>query len=103
MSEDEIVERVKAFAQAHCLPPPAPAKACEELEAAVGYPMPALLRRLYVEVANGGFGPDGEILSLTDADEWYSDEESLLQVQRDWSSMSEAEELRPPRAMCCRW
>lgn len=65
--------------------------------------MPALLRRLYVEVANGGFGPDGEILSLTDADEWYSDEESLLQVQRDWSSMSEAEELRPPRAMCCRW
>jgi hypothetical protein len=31
--------------------------AIEEAERAIGFPLPALLRRLYLEVANGGFGP----------------------------------------------
>ncbi|MEV4784714.1 SMI1/KNR4 family protein [Streptomyces tuirus] len=91
MTDDEIVERVRAYATAHELPPPAPSQAVAEVEAVVGYPMPKLLRRLYLEVANGGFGPDGSILSLVDAGEWYSDEESLLQLVRDWCSESEPE------------
>jgi hypothetical protein len=53
--------------------------------------MPTLLRRLYLEVANGGFGPDGSVLSLTDTGEWYSDEESLLQFVRDWRPAPESE------------
>ncbi|MFJ4985625.1 hypothetical protein ACIP9H_17700 [Streptomyces sp. NPDC088732] len=51
----------------------------------VGHPMPALLRRLYLEVANGGFGPDG-VLSLTDTGKWYSEEESLLRCVREIKS-----------------
>ncbi|MGW0184614.1 SMI1/KNR4 family protein [Streptomyces sp. NPDC003362] len=96
MTDDEIVERVRAYARVHELPPPAPAQAVVEVEAAVGHPMPALLRRLYLEVANGGFGPDGSILSLTDTGEWYSDEESLLQLVRDWRPASEPEALSHP-------
>lgn len=93
--EDEIVERVRAYARAHELPPPAPPQAAAELEAIVGYPIPPLLRRLYLEVANGGFGPDGSILSLTDTGKGYSGEESLLQLARDWSPTSEPEIPQP--------
>ncbi|MES9519155.1 SMI1/KNR4 family protein [Streptomyces capoamus] len=96
MSEDEIVERVRAFAGTHRLPPPAPAEAVAELEALVGWPMPTLLRRLYLEVADGGFGPSFHVLSLTDTGRWFSDEESLLQLARDFGS-AEPEPTQPPR------
>lgn len=36
---------------------PAGLDAVEEAERVLGYPLPPLLRRLYLEVANGGFGP----------------------------------------------
>ncbi|MFJ9674088.1 hypothetical protein ACIRP5_25240 [Streptomyces sp. NPDC101221] len=91
MTDDEIVEQVRGYARAQELPPPAPPQAVAEVEAVVGYPMPELLRRLYLEVANGGFGPDGSILSLIDVGEWYSDEESFLQLVRDWCSESDPE------------
>ncbi|MDG4807360.1 hypothetical protein O7634_11425 [Micromonospora sp. WMMD1120] len=41
------------------LPPlePATPEAVNEAERVLGYPLPPLLRRLYLEVANGGFGP----------------------------------------------
>jgi hypothetical protein len=41
------------------LPPlePAGPEAVAEAEEEIGYPLPALLRRLYLEVGNGGFGP----------------------------------------------
>lgn len=44
--------------------PPAPPAAVEEAEAALGRPLPPLLRRLYLEVSNGGFGPGYGILGL---------------------------------------
>lgn len=49
------------------LPPlePATAAALEEAEASVGHALPPLLRRLYREVANGGFGPGYGIFGLT--------------------------------------
>lgn len=37
---------------------PASLKAVEEAERILGYALPPLLRRIYLEVANGGFGPD---------------------------------------------
>jgi hypothetical protein len=48
------------------LPPPTPAPpdAVEEAQVAVGHPLPALLRRLYLEVGNGGFGPGYGILGV---------------------------------------
>jgi hypothetical protein len=45
-------------------PAPAPAEVVGEAEQIIGYRMPPLLRRLYLEVANGGFGPGYGILGL---------------------------------------
>ena len=59
-TDDEIVTRIREYAMEKQLPPPAPAEAADMLEAAVGYPLPLLLRRLYCEVANGGFGVGAE-------------------------------------------
>ncbi|MEU1589712.1 hypothetical protein [Micromonospora sp. NPDC005710] len=36
---------------------PAPAHAVDDAEQALGHPLPPLLRRLYAEIANDGFGP----------------------------------------------
>ena len=48
------------------LPPPATAAALDDVEAQLGLPLPALLRRLYLEVADGGFGPEGGLISAAD-------------------------------------
>ncbi|MCY1136942.1 SMI1/KNR4 family protein [Actinoplanes sp. Pm04-4] len=40
---------------------PASAEALDEAERVIGYPFPPLIRRLYGEVANGGFGPFGGV------------------------------------------
>jgi hypothetical protein len=37
--------------------PPATAAEVDAAQAALGFPIPPLLRRLYTEVGNGGFGP----------------------------------------------
>jgi hypothetical protein len=48
------------------LPPltPAAPAAVDEAEALVRHPLPPLLRRLYLEVGNGGFGPGYGLLGL---------------------------------------
>lgn len=50
------------------LPPlqPAPLAAVEEIENLAERPLPPLLRRLYLEVGNGGFGPGYGLLGLRD-------------------------------------
>lgn len=53
-----LVERLAALATA-------PAAAVEEAESIIGYHFPPLLRRLYLEVGNGGFGPGYGILGLS--------------------------------------
>jgi hypothetical protein len=94
-SDDEIIAKIREFAEADPLPPPAPVEAVAELEAAVGHPMPPLLRRLYCEVANGGFGTDGDVVSLNDSGRWFSDEESLIDIHRNWSAPHERMDLYP--------
>ncbi|MFE5096176.1 SMI1/KNR4 family protein [Streptomyces sp. NPDC056638] len=46
------------------MPPPATSEAVAETEEVIGFLLPPLLRRLYIEVANGGFGPDEGILGV---------------------------------------
>jgi hypothetical protein len=48
------------------LPPlvPASSEAVEEAERVLGRPLPSLLRRLFLDVGNGGFGPGYGILGL---------------------------------------
>ncbi|MCL2583180.1 MAG: hypothetical protein FWE35_12070 [Streptosporangiales bacterium] len=52
------------------LPPLTPASrgAVARAEAAIGYRLPPLLRRLYLEAGDGGFGPGYGIFSLADND-----------------------------------
>ncbi|SCF56517.1 SMI1/KNR4 family protein [Streptomyces sp. Ncost-T10-10d] len=46
------------------MPPPATPEAVAEAEEVIGFLLPPLLRRLYIEVANGGFGPGEGILGV---------------------------------------
>jgi len=48
------------------LKPPASVEAIEATEHRLGYPFPSLLRRLYLEVGNGGFGPGYGIIGLAE-------------------------------------
>jgi hypothetical protein len=52
-----LLERLPALS-------PAPADAVEEAENLIGCRLPSLLRRLYLEVGNGGFGPAYGMLGL---------------------------------------
>ncbi|TXJ85233.1 SMI1/KNR4 family protein [Streptomyces lavendulae] len=64
MTDDEVVEALRIAARAGTLPPPATPEAVAAAEEVIGFPLPPLLRRLYVEVANGGFGPNEGILGV---------------------------------------
>ncbi|MFD8508451.1 hypothetical protein ACFV2L_37850 [Streptomyces sp. NPDC059687] len=46
--------------------PPVTLTQLEHAESRIGRQLPGVLRRVYTEVANGGFGPDGGLASLTD-------------------------------------
>lgn len=101
-TDDEIVARIREYAAEKQLPPPAPAEAADALEAAVGYPMPPLLRRLYCEVANGGFGVGGEVLALVDTGhDWFSDEESLSYLQPGVAASSNPSHVLPLVTLGC--
>jgi hypothetical protein len=84
MTDDEIIHRIREQDAAGELPPPAPPEAVAEIEAAVGHPMPPLLKRIYLEVADGGFGRWGEALSLTDTTYSFSDSRRLLEEYLGW-------------------
>jgi hypothetical protein len=60
------------------LPPPTPAEALERAEAELGVALPEVLRRVYTEVADGGFGPAGGLVPLA----------SLVATYRDLRSWS---------------
>ncbi|MFI0242598.1 hypothetical protein [Streptomyces sp. NPDC016845] len=80
MNDEEILQRIRGEAEPGELPEPAPAEAVAEVEAAVGYPMPALLKRTYLEVADGGFGRWSQALSLTDTEYQFSDAPRLVEA-----------------------
>ncbi|MFJ3642733.1 SMI1/KNR4 family protein [Streptomyces sp. NPDC090108] len=64
MTDDEMVEALRTAARAGTWPPPATPEAVAAAEKTIGFPVPPLLRRLYLEVANGGFGPAEGILGV---------------------------------------
>lgn len=73
------------------LPRPAVATvdAVQAVEEAIGCPLPPLLRRLYLEVANGGFGPhEGGILGAPGYQglTYHGDWDDLLDVHRAFGS-----------------
>ncbi|NGO78748.1 SMI1/KNR4 family protein [Streptomyces sp. YC504] len=75
MTDDELFDAVEArvregrptdFPQQLPLPGPAALAAVEDFERIVGRPMPPLVRRIYLEMADGGIGPFGGICALED-------------------------------------
>jgi hypothetical protein len=88
VNEEEIIARVREqVAGSPDTPPPAPAESVAELEALVGHPMPRLLKRIYLEVADGGFGRWGQALSFTHEEYQFSDSELLIETYRRWAAM----------------
>lgn len=58
LNQDEVFEAVRAaMVRRYYRPPVATLGAVLEAEEAIGCPLPPLLRRLFLEVANGGSGP----------------------------------------------
>ena len=55
------------------LPAPATGATVARAEAALGVALPAVLRRVYTEVADGGFGPGAGILPLSEVVAAYRD------------------------------
>jgi hypothetical protein len=62
--EDELVEAIRGAVSGRSVPEAATREAIAETEAASGYPLPPLLTRLFTEVANGGFGPNGAVYGV---------------------------------------
>ncbi|MGA5822317.1 hypothetical protein ACPC54_31160 [Kitasatospora sp. NPDC094028] len=78
MTDDEIIDRIRERTRPGTLP--APPEAVAELEAAVGHRMPPLLRRIYLDIADGGFGRRDGALSLTE----FRDEPRMVETYLDW-------------------
>ncbi|MDH6709100.1 hypothetical protein P3T27_005846 [Kitasatospora sp. MAA19] len=66
MTEDEVFESIRVYAANAGLVPASP-EAVAEAERVIGHSLPPLLRRLYLEVANGGFGPRRSVLGVSGA------------------------------------
>jgi hypothetical protein len=66
--------------------PPATSAAIDEAEKELGFPIPSLLRRLYQEVGNGGFGPGYGLLGVAGGytDEGRSLSASYLELRPGW-------------------
>ncbi|MFC5911269.1 SMI1/KNR4 family protein [Streptacidiphilus monticola] len=83
MTDDEITALIRRK-RAGKLQAPARAEAVAEVEAVVGHRMPALLRRLYLDVSDGGFDPYNAALSLDDHDFLHSDAGRLVDEYLQW-------------------
>ncbi|WP_194292802.1 DUF4240 domain-containing protein [Streptomyces smaragdinus] len=94
-SDDDIIAAVRERVAGRDLPPPASEADVAAFERRVGHPMPTLLRRLYLEVANGGFGI-WECVSLTSVDDrWFSDVEDLTVAYEAFQTLSDDPDHEP--------
>ncbi|MEV8561606.1 SMI1/KNR4 family protein [Streptomyces sp. NPDC051917] len=102
MTDDEVLAAVEARVQTGrptdlrdrlFTPAPASAEALAEAERIIGYPLPPLLRRLYTEVANGGFGPFGGIEGLRNG--YTSDGPSMLEMYLQYDEPDPEPEAPP--------
>jgi hypothetical protein len=92
--------------QGSLLPAPAPAELVAEAEHKMGFELPPFLRTLYLEIANGGFGP-GYGLTGLDASGWLDPETGLSlpdQYLSWWSDARAFGEQIPERILpICDW
>ncbi len=88
MTEDELLARLRArlpesrsWAGPARLATPA---VIAEAEQVIGFPVPPLLRRIYLEVANGGFGPRDDVPGVGD-DAWTSEDMDIVAMYEETS------------------
>ncbi|MFM9578131.1 SMI1/KNR4 family protein [Streptomyces caniscabiei] len=81
MDEDEVVRRVREVAESESLPDPAVAATVAEAERQIGFEIPPLLKRLYLEAANGGFGPGDGVLGVPGG-EWNGDWSDIVHIHK---------------------
>jgi hypothetical protein len=95
--DDELIGKAHAYQAAmnrpaeRALPARATPEAIEAAEARIGHALPPLLRRLYLEVANGGFGPGSGIIGV--AGGWT--DESGRTIDRVHAMMAEGDPDEP--------
>ena len=65
------IERSMTTPAERPLPAPATQEQLDDAERRIGFALPPLLRRLYAEIANGGFGPGPGLLGVTGG--WRTD------------------------------
>ncbi|MEU8489031.1 SMI1/KNR4 family protein [Streptomyces sp. NPDC048641] len=92
MTDDELIAAVRTYAADQDLPGPALPADIAAFEHIAGHTMPHLLKRIYLEASNGGFGP-WEVVSLTDTGDWFSDCEDIAMAYREFA---EPERGLPP-------
>ncbi|MBO2447121.1 SMI1/KNR4 family protein [Actinomadura barringtoniae] len=88
LNDDEVVELVRTSLKHKHVSPPASPDSVSEAERYIGQPLPPLLRRIYLEVANGGFGPlqyDDGVLGVSGG-EWQGDWADILDVYRAFTA-----------------
>ncbi|MEU8007189.1 SMI1/KNR4 family protein [Catellatospora sp. NPDC049111] len=89
MTEDELLDLLRArVAAAPAWRGPvelATPGAIAEAEHLIGLPLPPLLRRIYLEVANGGFGPRDGVLGVGE-NAWSDDGGDIVDHYGDFSS-----------------
>jgi SMI1/KNR4 family protein SUKH-1 len=78
----EAIEQAMATRIEHDLPAPASTAEVEAVEASLGVGLPVALRRVYTEVADGGFGPGEGLLSLSQVVDAYRELQSEGQMPR---------------------
>jgi SMI1-KNR4 cell-wall len=86
------------------LPPLSPVspEAIAEAERALSYPFPGLLRRLLLEVGNGGFGPGYGVIGVRGgATDPY--ERSVLDAHREFHSLRREQSLSDALLPVCDW
>jgi hypothetical protein len=92
---DEVTAYYADAPRGPLFPPISPSEA-EKAEGRIGRRLPELLRRVYTEVANGGFGPDGGLASLTDGNR-------APRHLRDWPCAVSAHERNLSEGMPPSW
>ena len=100
MNESELIDRIKALAldpktrtsmRSPDSYPVATLDLLKDAESQMGFPLPRLLCRLYLEVGNGGFGPGCGLFGLTGGNQADADmgeltlpELYLTDMEYDW-------------------
>jgi hypothetical protein len=64
VTDDEIIAAVRRAVDPARRTPPASVDVVVAAERQIGFRMPTVLRRLYLEVGNGGFGPYGGVVGV---------------------------------------